>query len=201
MARLLSERFGEAAAWATDLHADHLRKGTSIPYVSHLFAVASLVLEDGGGEDEAIAALLHDSVEDDKTTLDAIESRFGADVRAMVDACSDTTETPKPPWRGRKERYIAHLHDPATSSGALRVSAADKVHNARCLLADYKSIGEDLWQRFNPDAQSAEMQLWYYESLVAAFETRRPDSALTAELARIVAELREATSGVTGDIR
>jgi hypothetical protein len=191
---ILSNRFGEAAAWASELHNDHLRKGTAIPYVSHLFAVASLVLEDGGSEDEAIAALLHDAVEDDKTTLDEIGARYGAAVAAMVDACSDTIETPKPPWRGRKAGYIAHLYDPHTPEGALRVSAADKVHNARCVLADYKAIGDELWLRFNPDAQSADAQLWYYEALVEAFAQRRPESRLTEELDRIVSELREAVA-------
>ena len=175
-----TDRLEEGAAWAAQLHNGHLRKGTTIPYVSHLFAVASLVLEDGGTEDEAIAALLHDAVEDGKTTLDAIGERFGAEVAAIVEACSDTVVNPKPPWRERKERYVAHLYDEATPAGALRVSAADKVHNARCILADFKAIGDELWSRFNVDAQSADAQLWYYENLVDAFTARRPDSALTA---------------------
>lgn len=193
MEPVTGERFAEAAAWAAQLHSDHVRKGPQeIPYVSHLFAVASLVFEDGGGDDEAIAALLHDAVEDRKTTLPAIEARFGPVVAGIVEACSDTvtTEGDKEDWRFRKEHYIAHLLDPATSEGALRVSNADKVHNARCILADYRSIGEELWGRFNEEAQSAELQLWYYENLAGAFRARRPGSELSAELDRVVGEIR-----------
>jgi hypothetical protein len=191
MGEILSDRFGAAAAWANELHGEHVRKGSQIPYVSHLFAVASLVLEDGGNEDQAIAALLHDAVEDGKTELPEIKSRFGADVAAMVEACSDTLVNPKPPWRNRKQAYIDHLNDPRTSEGALRVSAADKVHNARCILADYRAIGDELWTRFNPDAQSGETQLWYYEHLIEAFEARRPNSQLTLDLRRTVNTLRD----------
>jgi (p)ppGpp synthase/HD superfamily hydrolase len=187
----LTTRFQDAAAWAAELHNDHVRKGTPIPYVSHLFAVASLVLEDGGTEDEAIAALLHDAVEDGKTSSDDIRARYGDVVADIVDACSDTDEIPKPPWRARKEAYIAHLWD--ASDGALRVSCADKLHNARSLLADYREIGEELWTRFNVDARNADAQLWYYESLVAVFEARRPESRATTELARTVGELRTLT--------
>jgi (p)ppGpp synthase/HD superfamily hydrolase len=192
----LTDRFGEAARWAAELHRDHRRKGNDIPYVSHLFAVAALVLEDGGSEDEAISALLHDSVEDNKTTFAAIRERFGDAVTDIVRACSDTdsgddemVETKKP-WRQRKEGYIAHLLDPHASASALRVSNADKVHNARCILADYRAIGDDLWTRFNPDAQSADIQLWYYEQLADAFATRRGDSPLVRELTSLVAQLR-----------
>jgi len=195
---MLSERFGDAAAWAAQLHADHLRKGTTIPYVSHLFAVASLVLEDGDTEDEAIAALLHDAVEDGKTTLDDITARFGSTVGEIVDACSDTDEIPKPPWRARKVAYIDHLRDPNIAPGALRVSNADKVHNARCLFADYRAVGEDLWSRFNADAQSADAQLWYYENLAAAFQELRPESRLAQELSDTVAALRAAVESSPG---
>jgi GTP pyrophosphokinase len=186
----MSRRLGEAAAWAAELHATQVRKGTPVPYISHLFAVASLVLEDGGGEDEAIAALLHDAVEDGWTTLAAIGVRFGAGVAAIVESCSDTTVIPKPPWRERKERYIAHLWADATSAGALRVSNADKVHNARSMLADYRVHGEELWARFNQDAQCAEALLCYYGELVTAFMSRRGAGLLTDELQRTVDELR-----------
>ncbi|HVV38351.1 MAG TPA: HD domain-containing protein [Acidimicrobiales bacterium] len=191
----LTDRFGEAAAWASELHIDHLRKGTTIPYVSHLFAVASLVLEDGGDEDEAIAALLHDAVEDGKTDLDTIAAQFGDSVAAIVDACSDTDTIPKPPWRERKERYIAHVRDPHTSEAALRVSNADKVHNARAILADYTELGDALWTRFNADARSADAQLWYYRQLSDAFLERRPTSRLAHELARLVDELETRICG------
>ena len=188
----LTERFADAAQWAAQLHRDHLRKGTGIPYVSHLFAVASLVLEDGGGEDEAIGALLHDAVEDDKTSLDAIRARYGSDVADIVEACSDSSGSPKPPWRDRKTKYIAHLREPTTPKGALRVSNADKLHNARSLLADYREDGENLWHRFNPDAQSADAQLWYYGELVDAFMELRPESRLANELSDTVEQLRAA---------
>jgi (p)ppGpp synthase/HD superfamily hydrolase len=191
---VLTDRFAEAAKWAAQIHNDHVRKGSNVPYVSHLFAVASLVLEDGGDEDQAIAALLHDAVEDDKATLDEVRARFGDEVAAIVDACSDTLVNPKPPWRERKQHYIAHLNDPHTTDAALRVSNADKVHNARCILADYRAVGDDLWHRFNQDARSAEAQLWYYEQLAKAFTQRRPGNPLATELASLVAQLRaEAT--------
>jgi (p)ppGpp synthase/HD superfamily hydrolase len=186
----LTERFADASKWAAELHRDHFRKGTGVPYVSHLFAVASLVLEDGGSEDEAIGALLHDSVEDAKTTFDAIRDRFGADVADIVRSCSDAEGSPKPPWRERKAKYVAHLRTPTTPQGALRVSNADKLHNARSLLADYADVGDALWQRFNVDARSAEAQLWYYGELVDAFLELRPESRLATELSDTVDALR-----------
>jgi (p)ppGpp synthase/HD superfamily hydrolase len=195
----LTERFGEAARWAAELHNDDTRKGTDVPYVSHLFAVASLVLEDGGDEDEAIAALLHDSVEDGHTTFGEVRERFGEKVADIVRACSDTNGADdeivesKKPWRARKEGYVAHLNDPHASPSALRVSNADKVHNARCILADYRAKGDALWLRFNPDAQSAEMQLWYYGQLADAFEQRRGNTPLANELRSIVDQLRTDT--------
>ncbi|MDP1793262.1 MAG: HD domain-containing protein [Acidimicrobiales bacterium] len=192
----MTDRFGDAAKWAAELHRDHKRKGNNVPYVSHLFAVASLVLEDGGSEDEAIGALLHDAVEDGKTTFGAIRERFGDAVTEIVRTCSDTDGDDneiveaKKPWRERKEAYVAHLHD-ATDS-ALRVSNADKVHNARCILADYREYGDELWTRFNADAQSAEAQLWYYEQLADAFSARRAGSPLAKQLRSVVDELRAA---------
>lgn len=195
----LTERFEAASRWAVHLHADHVRKGPKpIPYVSHLFAVASLVFEDGGTEDEAIAALLHDAVEDGKTELAEIERRFGADVARMVHECSDTEVIPKPAWRERKANYIAHLRDEHTSAGALRVSNADKVHNARCLVRDYREIGEKLWERFNEDARNADAQLGYYEALASAFNDRRAGSWLVEELGATVASLRSLVSANAG---
>lgn len=193
---MLTERFADAAAWAATIHNDHVRKGNNIPYVSHLFAVASLVLEDGGNEDEAIGALLHDAVEDNKTTIAEVRARYGDTVAGIVAACSDTDSaedefvTEKKPWRQRKEHYITHLLDDATTPSALRVSNADKVHNARCILADYRRIGDELWTRFNKDAANAEAQLWYYGLLADAFLARRPESPLAKELDELVRHLR-----------
>lgn len=195
MTPILSDRFAEAAKWAAQIHNDQVRKGHNIPYVSHLFAVASLVLEDGGDEDQAIGGLLHDSIEDDKATPDEIRERFGEDVLAIVEACSDSVGSPKPPWRDRKTAYIAHLLDPHTSDAALRVSNADKVHNARCILGDYRIVGEELWSRFNQDAASAAAQLWYYEQLADAFTQRRGDTPLARELASLVSQLRSEALG------
>jgi len=181
----LTQRFTDALGYATDVHARQSRKGTSVPYVSHVLAVCSLVLEDGGGEDEAIAALLHDAVEDGggQPRLDDIRRRFGDRVAEIVWACTDTDETPKPPWKDRKTRYIAHVRE--AGPDARRVSCADKLHNARSILRDYRALGEPLWDRFSG---SAEDNLWYYRSLVEAF--RQPDrSPLVAELERVVAEL------------
>ena len=184
----LSSRFSEALAFSADRHRDQIRKGTEIPYVSHLLAVASIVLEHGGSEDEAIAALLHDAVEDRKATAGEISARFGEGVAGIVLGCSDTDQHPKPPWRARKEQYIDHL---ATASpSTLLVSAADKLHNARAILADYREIGDRLWQRFNPDADT----LWYYRALVVAFRASAAPAALVDELDRVVSELDDLVS-------
>jgi len=145
------------------------------------------VLEDGGSEDEAIAALLHDAVEDadGKERLRAIHARFGERVAAMVAGCSDTDESPKPPWRERKERYVRHLKTEADAS-TLRVSLADKLHNARAVLRDHRAIGEAIWERFNAPVGE---QLWYLESLVAVFRERSP-GPMVDELAEVVGEIR-----------
>jgi GTP pyrophosphokinase len=181
----LTQRFTDALAYATAVHARQSRKGTSVPYVSHVLAVCSLVLEDGGEEDEAIAALLHDAVEDGggRPVLEEIRRRFGDRVAGIVWSCSDTDETPKPPWKERKTRYIAHVRE--AGPDARRVSCADKLHNARSILRDYRVLGERLWERFTA---SGDETLWYYRELVEAF--RQPDrSPLVAELERVVGEL------------
>jgi GTP pyrophosphokinase len=182
---LLSDRFERALVYAAQLHAKQRRKGSRVPYVSHLLATAALVLEHGGGEDEAIAALLHDAVEDQggQKTLVAIRRRFGPVVAGIVDACSDTDVVPKPPWRPRKEAYLAHLR---RAPAAVRlVSAADKLHNARTTVADLRVYGASVWERFHAGPQE---QLWYYRSLVAIF-TRRGPRPLARELARVVTEM------------
>lgn len=162
---MLTERFADALQLAWRLHDGQPRKGTSIPYVSHLIAVSSIALEHGATEDEAIAALLHDAVEDagGPPTLELIRSRFGPVVAEIVDGCTDSYEEPKPAWRPRKEAYLAHL---ATASSSVRlVSASDKLHNARSILSDLYVQGSSLWSRFN--ASQGET-LWYYRSLVQA---------------------------------
>lgn len=181
----LGDRFNDALVYAATLHREQVRKGTTIPYVTHLMATASIVLEHGGGEDEAIAALLHDAAEDcgGREELERIRARFGNAVAAIVDGCSDTLADPKPPWRERKEAYIAHLA--STSSATRLVSAADKLHNARAILADYRRVGPELWTRFNPDAD----QRWYYRELVRAFREAGDNQELVAELEIVVGEL------------
>lgn len=148
----LTDRFRSALDCAFELHATQRRKagGPGVPYVGHLLGVCSLVIEDGGSEDEAIAALLHDAVEDQggQPTLDQIRSRFGQPVAYIVDHFTDTDVIPKPPWRERKETYIARLNEPGTTAGILRVVAADKLHNARAILDDYRRYGDRLWERF-----------------------------------------------------
>jgi (p)ppGpp synthase/HD superfamily hydrolase len=190
----LSPRFAEALAYATEVHAGQSRKGTSVPYVAHVLGVCALVLEDGGGEDEAIAALLHDAVEDGggPPVLAEIRRRFGDRVAEIVRACSDTDETPKPPWKERKTRYVAHVR--TAGPDARRVSCADKLHNARAILRDYRLHGERLWSRFNAPPEE---QLWYYRSLVEAF--RQPGrTALVDELERVVGELEAERKRVVG---
>jgi (p)ppGpp synthase/HD superfamily hydrolase len=179
----LGPRLDAAFALARELHAGQRRKGTDIPYLGHLMAVAALVVEDGGDEDQAIAALLHDAVEDQggAATLAVIRERFGGRVAAIVAACSDTDETPKPPWRQRKETYLAHLRDPGLPDGALRVSLADKLHNARAILADLRA-GHDVFARFNAGRDD---QAWYYDALATTFAARAP-GPMADELRRVV---------------
>jgi (p)ppGpp synthase/HD superfamily hydrolase len=189
-ALLVTVRFRQALDYASVLHARQSRKGTRIPYVSHLLAVCGLVLEDGGDEDEAIAALLHDAVEDQggKPVLEEIRRRFGSRVAGIVAECTDTDEVPKPPWRRRKEEYLARL--PEASPEALRVSCADKVHNLRSVLADYRKVGERVFDRFSAGRDET---LWYFRSLVVVYEARGA-GALAGELARVLRDLEELVS-------
>ncbi len=190
-AKDLTDRFGEALTYAAHLHASQRRKGSGIPYVAHLLGVCSLVLEDGGTEDEAIAALLHDAPEDQggRETLAEIEKRFGPEVASIVEGCSDTLETPKPPWRPRKQAYIDHLSDAPPS--VLRVSLADKVHNAHSILSDHRQIGDAVFDRFNGRKEGT---LWYYGELGKVFIKRYP-GPLANELQRTVAKLRSTATG------
>lgn len=176
-------RLRSALLMATELHGAQRRKGTDIPYLSHLFAVASLVMEAGGDEDEVIAALLHDAAEDcgGEATLASIREHFGANVAAIVAGCSDTFEVPKPPWRQRKERYLEHLAD--VSHSTLLVSAADKLHNARAILDDYRHHGEPLWDRFRGGRDGT---LWYYRELLNRYLDLAAPAKLVKELERVV---------------
>jgi len=188
---MLTDRFDEALSYASRLHRDQRRKGTNIPYVSHLLAVAAIALENGADEDQAIAALLHDAVEDQDVTVAEIEDRFGPAVAAIVDHCTDagpaekTADKSPEAWRRRKERYIASLaHKPEAS---LQVSLADKTHNARAILADLAVIGDAIWNRFTGGREGS---LWYYDALARAFEERIPGPPARRFVA-VVAELHE----------
>ena len=181
----LTERFDNALQFAHGVHRSQPRKDTTIPYVSHLLSVAGLVLESGGDEDLAIAALLHDAVEDaedmsGEEMSDRIRAKFGDRVADIVDGCSDAKSSPggsKPPWRSRKEAYLEHLR--SATNDVLRVSIADKVHNARSIATDQDRFGEKLWERFS---STSEESRWYYTSLRDIYKERIGDSYLINEL-------------------
>jgi GTP pyrophosphokinase len=178
-------RFERALAFATRLHAEQQRKGSDVPYACHLLSVAAIALEYGANETEAIAALLHDAVEDQggAKTRRKIERRFGSEVAKIVEGCSDSHGDPKPPWFDRKKSYLDRI---AGEPPSVRlVSAADKLHNVRSILKDYREIGEDLWSRFNGGREGT---LWYYGSLVSEFR-KAGSNPLVEELARVVSEL------------
>jgi (p)ppGpp synthase/HD superfamily hydrolase len=185
---VLGARFSEAVRWASMLHADQCRKGTRIAYASHLLGVASLVLEDGGTEEDAIAAVLHDAVEDRGVAEAEIRARFGEQVARVVAACSDGVDGPRDEtdWKERKQRYLHHLEHDDLPDGTLRVAAADKLHNARSILAEVRDEGAGVWSKFNA---AADEQAWYYGELARVLEQRHPDSVVTRELRRVVAEL------------
>jgi (p)ppGpp synthase/HD superfamily hydrolase len=177
-----TRRFDEAFTYAREVHASQTRKGGDIPCLGHLIGVASIVIDDGGNEDEAIAGLLHDAAEDHggRERLADIRARFGSGVAAIVEDCTDSWSTPKKPWKERKQKYAAHARSLNTAS--LRVSAADKVHNAYAILRDLRTIGEDVWSRFNASADDV---LKYYQDLVRAFR-QAGGGHLVDELDRIV---------------
>ncbi len=186
----LGERFEQAVDYAVAAHREQARKSSPVPYLAHLFGVTSLVLEHGGDEDQAIAGLLHDTLEDcGSEHAPVIEASFGAGVLDLVRACTDW-EGPaggggKPPWRPRKEAYIAHLDELGSGHRALLVSCADKLHNARAIRADLRQQGLSVWDRFS---QPAPEQRWYYRSLVEAFSRLAP-GPLTDELRRTVRDI------------
>jgi (p)ppGpp synthase/HD superfamily hydrolase len=169
----LGLRFGQAVLWANFLHRGDVRKGTDIPYISHLLGVTALVIEHGGDEDQAIAALLHDAIEDTDATFEQIEARFGTRVAGIVRECSDAEVAKgekKPPWRGRKQAYIDHLSD--ASADALLVSLADKVHNVRTLAEDVDCIGDAAFAKFNGGIDGTR---WNYRRLADVYERRVAD--------------------------
>jgi GTP pyrophosphokinase len=190
---MLTARFDDALAYASALHRGQVRKSAGVPYVAHLLAVTAMVLEAGADEDVAIAALLHDAVEDQGVSLPELATRFGDRVASIVGECTDTDETPKPPWRPRKEAYLAHLE--TASTDALLVTAADKLHNARTTLADLRASGPSTWTRFNagPDEQ-----VWYYRSVSDVVSRRLPGHELAARLAACVVDLAHVASASSG---
>jgi len=216
---MLSESYRQALDFAARLHHGHMRKGSEIHYLSHLLSVSALVLEHGGSEEEAIAGLLHDSIEDQG---DGYESRFhgepttgrgalkrdlsllfGDRVRQIVVGCTDDEDYPPGhkerdrsvrAWRKRKERYLEVLRD-SRDTGVLRVSSADKLHNARTILSDLEFMGDALWTRFAPKTPAD--HLWYYNSLIEIYEVRAEalsDSGIrrmARELRRVVTRIQE----------
>ena len=181
----LGPRFLRAFLFAAEKHAGQVRKASTTPYIAHLMGVASLTLEFGGDEDMAIAAFLHDVVEDcgGAPMLREVKRRFGTRVAKIVEGCTDSDVDPKPPWRERKETYIRHLKD--ADAETRLVSAADKLNNVRSILSDYREVGESIWARFNGGRAGT---LWYYRALVREFKRGKPNR-LIRELARAVVEL------------
>ncbi len=188
----LGPRFSDALVFAADVHAGQLRKGADeIPYIAHLLAVASIVIENGGSEDEAIAALLHDAVEDrgGEPRAQEIEERFGAPVAGIVRECSDSIAADpakKDDWRERKRAYLDHLR--TASDGAIAVSLADKVHNARAIVRDVELHGDGVWERFSET--DPVKQVRYYHLLARRLRDRAGDSPLVEELEQAVGDMR-----------
>ncbi len=185
----LTSKFVEAVQYAAEKHGTQTRKASDVPYLGHLLSVAGLVIEADGTETQAIAALLHDAAEDQggEETLAEIREKFGADVATIVDECSDTFETPKPPWHQRKENYIRDLPD--ASDDAIIVSLADKLDNARAILRDFRAHGDELWQRFS--VQDPQLHLWYYKSLLKVY-AERINNWMVDELRRVIDALEQA---------
>jgi (p)ppGpp synthase/HD superfamily hydrolase len=181
----LSPKFDQALQYAALVHAGQKRKVSNIPYIAHLLGVASIALEYGANEDEAIGALLHDAGEDagGLGRIEDIRLRFGDAVADVVEGCTDAVTIPKPPWRRRKEEYIAHV--PKASASVRLVSASDKLHNSRSILNDFRQIGDALWSRFTGGKEGT---LWYYRSLITAFRQAGANE-LVEELDRVVTEI------------
>jgi GTP pyrophosphokinase len=187
----VTDRFDQALSYASRLHRGQRRKGADIPYVAHLLAVTSLVLEHGGDEEEAIAALLHDSIEDigGASLRREIRERFGERVLSIVEGCTDSDTNPKPPWKERKDAYVERL--PGAAPSVRLVIAADKLHNVRSILLDHKRLGDRLWQRFRGGRDGT---LWYYRAVTDALLNTEV-TPLVEELQRAVTELEAAVAG------
>ncbi len=181
---VLTQRFSEALSWAATLHQSQRRKANGTPYVAHLLAVAALVLEHGGNEDEAIAALLHDAIEDQggHATRQQIAERFGSGVAAIVEGATETDLQPKPAWRERKEAHLAHLAHAGRS--VQLVVAADKLHNVGSMITDYGRLGASLWSHFRGGKAGT---LWYFRAIAAALP--RAPAELVAQLNAAIAQL------------
>jgi (p)ppGpp synthase/HD superfamily hydrolase len=198
--RGLGPRFQEALVYGAELHRLQTRKGTSIPYVGHLLIVAGTVIEWGGDEDQAIAATLHDAVEDQGhsgETSEEIRRRFGDRVAAFVEGLSDTDEVPKPPWKERKKAYFDKLK--VEPPEVVLISAADKLHNARAILSDFVDEGDRLWERFSVKGRGGLPQLWYYRELLKVYEQRLP-TRVTRDLRVVVEELAACMGQQLNDI-
>lgn len=198
---MLGQKFDDALALASKLHRNQNRKDAPIPYLSHLMAVAGIVLEANAYhqmdnlEDVAIGALLHDSIEDQghKIRLEEIREKFGDTVHRIVLECSDAIVTKKgqvkPPWRERKEAYLAKIT--SKSQETLLVSCADKLHNARCIMFDHDRMGDVVWDRFNAGKEGT---VWYYESLVKEFENAWPGNPILSDFRALVQHMVLAAS-------
>ncbi len=191
MTILLGHRFQEALVYAAELHSQQVRKGSNVPYLSHLLSVAALVLEDGGDEDQAIAALLHDAIEDQggQKTRREIQHKFGDRVTEIVNGCTDIDTIPKPPWKLRKQTFINNF--PSFSPEIRRVVLADKLHNARSILADYRRIGDDIWKIFTGKREGT---LWYYDSIIEAAVKADDNSFLLQELKATLTQIHQLAS-------
>ncbi len=181
----LGARFNDAFLFAAEKHASQTRKKTDVPYISHLMSVAGLVLEAGGGEDQGVAALLHDVVEDcgGQPVLDEVRERFGDRVAGIVQGCTDAYTIPKPPWKQRKLDYLEVLR--RADDDVRLVSAADKLHNVRTILADYRREGDSVWERFSGRRDGT---LWYYRAVLEVLHQGKPNR-LVDELELVVTEL------------
>jgi (p)ppGpp synthase/HD superfamily hydrolase len=195
--RVLGARFAGAVGWVIELHASQTRKGGDVPYVAHLLEVAALVVHDGGTQAEAIAALLHDAVEDAGVKPKRIRKRYGRKVARIVKACTETLDGKLPgrskaprdatTWRARKQEALDHLAAPGVPTPVLRVKAADALANARSIVADLRRTGPEVWQRFHAGAVD---QLWYYRSLSVILTARHPGE-LTDELRAAVNDMEQ----------
>ncbi len=184
---MLSNRFERALVYANHLHRWQLRKGTQVPYISHLLSVAALVLEAGGNEDEAIAALLHDAVEDQggMATRETIREQFGDAVVKIIDCCTEPITEPKLSWLERKQQYLAQLQQ--ASASAQRVIMADKLHNTRSILADVRHQGDRAWDKFKAGRADT---IWFYRECLTRLQSQS-QLAMLAELQRVVEALEQ----------